>query len=169
MPEPNEQDNQTQDGNEQEQGESVDGLKNALKAERDARRTAEKAHKDLAKRLADLENAGKSEVQQLRERLDAMTAENREAKSKEALREAAIGAGAAANADKVYRFVKADLRYAEDGSIENLADLIADAKKSEPGWFRASPGKSDGGNGNRQAPTDNKDWVRQALAARRGG
>lgn len=144
------------DQQQDQQQDDVSGLKSALEKEREARKTAEKASKDLEKRLAAIENSGKSESEKIAARLkeleDANAAKDkaiRERDARDAVRAAARSAGAPADAiDAVYRMVKGDLEYGDDGTVTNLADLLKDAKTIAPQLFRAA--SANGGAGNRQ-------------------
>jgi hypothetical protein len=123
----------------------------ALKAERDARKKAERDLKALNTRLAELENAGKSESEQIAARLKA--AEERATAAELRLRATAGQAVTAELASKhgaistraVYALIRDDIDYDDDGEPTNIADLIGKAKKDEPQLFRAAAGSGDGG------------------------
>lgn len=143
------------------QADDLTGLKTALQAERDAHKAEAKRAKDLEKRLADLENSGKSESEKLAARLEALEKDNqskaaaiRERDARDAVRDAAKKAGAG-DPDIVYRFLRADLEYDDDGSVTNLAAVIKDAKEIAPQLFKPITGKGDGGAGNGTQPKNN--------------
>ncbi len=154
--------------------EDVAGLKSALEKERDARRTADKTAKDLAKELETIRNSGKSESEKLAARLEVLEKDNqakgaaiRERDAKDATRDAAKKAGAP-DGDLIYRVLKGDIEYDDDGKPTNLKDLIADLKQTTPHLFKPATTRVDGGAGNGSKP--GKDDMNTAirLAAGRG-
>lgn len=156
MSESNEQEQQEQPQGQQEQPARDDaaGLKSALDREREARRTAERERKELEKRLAALEGAGKTDAEKLaalEQRLQEREQAIRERDARDAVRQAARAAGAAGDAvDAIYRMVRADVEYDEDGNVRNLDTLLKDAKAIAPQLFRV--GRADGGSGNGSKP-----------------
>jgi len=149
----------TENQNDPQPGDDLTGLKSALDKEREARKTAERAAKDLEKRLAAIENSGKSESEKIAARLAELEQANaakdqaiRERDARDAIRAAARKAGASPDAvDAVYRMVRGDIAYDDDGAPKNVDDLLKDAKQIAPQLFRASP-KADGGAGNGSKP-----------------
>lgn len=158
MSESNENDqNDDQNQNDGKGAEDVAGLKTALNSERDARKAADKLAKDLQKRLTDIENSGKSESDKLAARLEALEKDYQaktkalaERDARDAVKDAAKKAGAP-DTDLVYRVLKSDLDYDEDGEVTNLKDLIDDLKQTTPHLFKAKAGAADAGNGTRQS------------------
>jgi len=135
--------------------DETSGLKSALEKEREARKTAERERKDLEKRLAALEGAGKTDAEKVAD-LERRIAEKdnaiRERDARDAIRAAARKAGASPDAvDAVYRMVRGDIAYDDDGAPKNVDDLLKDAKQIAPQLFRASP-RADGGAGNGSKP-----------------
>ena len=157
MSESNESENTDQ--TEQTESESLDGLKGALTKEREARKAAEKSARDLEKRLAAIEHSGKSESEKLAARLKELEDANaeqgraiRERDARDAIRQAARKAGASPDAvDAVYRMLKSDIEYGEDGQPANVDALLKDAKQIAPQLFRAAGGGANGGAGNKAA------------------
>lgn len=130
------------------------GLKTALANEREARKAADKTAKDLQKRLTDIENSGKSESEKLAARLEALEKDNQakgkaiqERDARDAVKDAAKKAGAP-DPDLIFRVLKSDLEYDDDGSVSNLKPLIDDLKQTTPHLFKAPASKVDGGSGN---------------------
>ena len=125
----------------------------ALKAERDARKKAERDLKALRARLDDLENAGKSEdekraaaLKAAEDRATAAESRYRAAIGRAAVTEAASKAGAISS-KAVYALIRDDIDFDDDGEPTNIDALVAAAKKDEPGLFRAAAGSGDGGKG----------------------
>lgn len=123
----------------------------ALKAERDARKKAERELKSLSARLAEIENAGKSESEKIAERLKAAeeraTAAElrlRAANGQRAVTDAASKHGAIST-KAVYALIRDDIEYDDDGEPQNIDALISAARKDEPQLFRAAAGSGDGG------------------------
>lgn len=148
---------QTDDQTTDQQPDQTDDLGDkgqaALKAERDARKKAERDLKALNTRLAELENAGKSEdekraqaLKAAEERATAAESRYRTAIGRAAVTDAASKAGAIST-KAVYALIRDDIDFDDDGEPTNIAALIAAAKKDEPQLFRAAGGSGDGGRG----------------------
>jgi hypothetical protein len=112
----------------------------AAKALRAERRRAEAAEK----RLKEIEDRDKSELEKAKERAEAAeklanetTVRIRELTAKDVIRDAAIEAGGKRPA-AIFELVKSKLAYADDGSISNVKDVIAQAKKDVPELFGVS-------------------------------
>jgi hypothetical protein len=122
-------------------GAGDDGDKDAAaKALRAERKRADAAEK----RLKEIEDRDKSELQKAQERAEAAeklanetTVRIRELAAKDVIRDAAIEAGGKRPA-AIFELVKGKLAYAEDGSISNVKDVIAQAKKDVPELFGIS-------------------------------
>jgi hypothetical protein len=132
-------------------GTGADGGKDdaAAKALRAERRRAEAAEK----RLKEIEDRDKSELQKAQERAEAAeklanetTVRIRELAAKDVIRDAAIEAGGKRPA-AIFELVKGKLVYGDDGSISNVKDVIAQAKKDVPELFGIS-GNGNAGQGN---------------------
>lgn len=152
--------------------DDVTGLKSALQAERDARKAADKTAKDLARELETIKNSGKSESEKLAARLEALEKDNqakgaaiRERDAKDATRDAAKKAGAP-DGDLIYRVLKGDIEYDDDGKPTNLKDLIADLKQTTPHLFKPATTRVDGGAGNGSKP--GKDDMNSMIRAAAG-
>lgn len=171
MPEPNENPNPEPNENPAPTAEDVAKLNDALRKERDARSGAEKQAKDLAAKLAAIESSGKSESEKLAARLEALEKDNQaktraitERDARDAVKDAAKKAGAP-DVDLVYRVLKSDLEYGDDGSVTNLKDLMSDLKATTPHLFKTAPARVDGGNGNqgKAAGTGMNQLIRSAA------
>jgi hypothetical protein len=153
------------------EGEEQDDAKNALKALAAERKRAEAAEK----RLKEIEDRDKSELQKAQERAEAAekavadsTARMRELAAKDVIRDAALEAGGKRPA-VIFELVKSKVAYGEDGSITNVKDVIAQAKKDAPELFGISsngnPGA--GAGGGESAGTDMNAAIRQAAGRSR--
>lgn len=157
MAEANEQNPNLNETEGKDGGEDVAGLKSALQAERDARKAAEKSAKDLKTRLESIESSGKTESEKIAARLKALEDDNaaksqaiRERDARDAVRSEARKLGASdASLDAIYRMVKGDVAFDDDGKPNNLKDILDDAKQIAPQLFRATNRPGDGGHGNR--------------------
>ena len=152
--------------------DDVTGLKSALQAERDARKAADKTTKDLARELETIKNSGKSESEKLAARLEALEKDNqakgaaiRERDAKDATRDAAKKAGAP-DGDLIYRVLKSDIEYDDDGKPTNLKALIDDLKQTTPHLFKPATTRVDGGAGNGSKP--GKDDMNSMIRAAAG-
>lgn len=153
--------------------EDVSALKSALDKERSARKERDRELKALAGKLADLENAGKSDLEKLQAERDAwkqqaesMKAVARDASSRDVIVAAAAKAGAP-NPELVYRLVKADLVWDDDGDLTNAVEVVTSAKSQFPELFKVSPAKADTAAGMGSGPQMDGDWLRRAMTGRR--
>ena len=151
--------------------DDIDRLTAALNKEREASRKAAADLKTAQRELEKLGNAGKSDTDRLaaereawQKKIDTLTVKARTANGKDAVRTAAKDAGAP-DVDLIYRLVKADLSFSDDDEPENVADLIAGARREFPDLFKVKPGKADGGGdgakGKPGAKATMNDWIRQ--------
>lgn len=150
-------------------GDSVDGLKAALRREREARRKFEKDLKSLQSRMQEIEATTKedferliSERDELRELSKVQQEQIRSTAVQTSVREAAEAAGAR-NAKAVWKMVKDDIVVdGEKGDIKNLAEVLAAARAEAPEMFGAGGGKSDAGSkGGSPATVSMTDLIRQ--------
>jgi hypothetical protein len=139
-------------------GESIDGLRTALKSERDARKTGEKRARELETRLRELEDRDKSESEKLASR--ASESERRATEAEAQLLRLEVAAARKMNAEDVPL-----LHGTNREEIEASADqLAAFAKRSE----KAAPG-FDGGARREQPDASKKpedahaEWLMAAL------
>lgn len=153
--------------------EDVSALKSALDKERLARKERDRELREATKRLADLENAGKSDVEKLaaerdawQKRYEAVAAKAREAVGREQV-QAAAAKGGAPNPELVFRLVRAELTYDDDGELTNLAEVLTSARQQFPELFKQSPAKADTAAGMGSGPQPDGDWLRRALTQRR--
>jgi hypothetical protein len=163
------QTDQTTDQTDESTDELGDKGEKALKAERDARRKAERELKALNTRLAELENAGKSEdekqsaaLKAAEDRATALEARIRDTNARSAVTDAATKANAVST-KAVYALIRDDIEFDDDGEPTNIADLIKAAKADEPSLFRASAGSGDGGKGGTPDKANLSQLVRAAL------
>jgi len=155
-----------------EQPDDYAELKGALARERDAAKALKKDLRDAVKRLSDLENAGKPELERVTEERDALAKELasvtgmvRESTAKELVFNQAQKAGAP-KPGTIWRIVKHDLEYDDDGAVTNLDAVLRDLKTESPEMFRAvGPADSASGAG---SPARGGDWLRNAMQAKRG-
>ncbi len=160
-------DNQTSQAPTQE---DVDRLTAALNKEREASKKAQAGEKAARLELEKLGNSGKSDLDKIaaereawQRKVDTLTAKARTANGKEAVRNAAKEAGAP-DTDLIYRLVRSDISFDDDDEPDNVADLIAGARKEFPDLFKVKPGKVDsGGDGAKGKPSSKgtmNDWIR---------
>lgn len=113
------------------------------------------------------------EIEQLRKRLeaaerdrDSLRAVKRDGESREAVRSAAKRLGATDDSvNAIYRMVKTDIEFDDEGKATNLADILAEAKQIAPQLFKPIVGKGDGGAGAHGKAKGN-DWLRDLVASR---
>lgn len=119
-------------------------------------KTYEDAQKTEAEKQAEALEAANSRTATLLARVRDLTAQS-------AVTEAAREAGAIEPA-LIYRAVRGDLEYDDDGNPTNVAAVLADLQKTAPSVFRAAGGSGDGGRGNGQGTKqDLNALVRAAL------
>lgn len=164
-------DGTTTDTTAEETTEDTTALKAALTKERDASKAAAKENRALKARLTELENAGKSDAERLATENEALkaqladvTGKVRQAAAQEAVLSQSRKLGSP-KPDLVWRLVRHDLEYDDDGAITNLDAVMKDAKAEAPELFRAN-GNADGGAG-AGAANGGSDWLRQAFETRR--
>ena len=129
------------------------GLKSALEKERKARKSAEKATRDLQRQIDELSNRDKSDeekatqaVTAAQERAEAAERRLREATGRTAIYDAATKANAI-SLGAVWALAKDGLEYDEDGEPTNVDTVLAGLQKQEAQLFRHSGGRGDGGAG----------------------
>jgi hypothetical protein len=96
--------------------------------------------------------------------LTKLQAQIRERDAKDAVAEAARKAGAT-DASPIWKLVKGDLEFDDDGKVTNLDAALKDAKTLAPQLFRPANGKADAGAGASSKATKT-DWMRAALDGR---
>lgn len=149
----------------EQQDDATTALKKSLAAERKRAEAAEK-------RLKDIEDLGKSELQKANDRADAAEklanekeARVRELTAKDVIRDAATEAGGKRPA-VIFDLVKSKLTYGDDGQITNIKDVIAQAKKDVPELFGiSSNGNPGAGAGTSEKPSDMNALIRQAAGS----
>jgi hypothetical protein len=137
-------------------------------ARQEARKTksGKSAGKDKAKKDDD-ESEESPELIEARKRADTAEANLRVRNAQDAVETAAKAAGFK-NPTKIYRLVKDELSFSDDGKPENVKDLIAIAKKDYAEELEANKGNgsADGGAGARSgagAGTSMNDIIRRAA------
>ncbi len=145
-------DNNDGDGGE---GGDQDLATKALAAERRRAEVAERKLKDANKRLQDIDDRDKTELQKANERAEKaekdladVSAQIRNLAAKEAIQSAATEAGGKRPA-AIFELVKGKIEFNDKGEITNAKDVIAQAKKDVPELFGVSnngnPGAGAGG------------------------
>lgn len=126
--------------------------------------------KQAEKELPELERL-KAELKREQDEKSALAAKTREADARESVRDLAKRAGAPEDSlSAVYRMVKADIEYDDDGKPTNIEALMTDAKKIAPALFRPAVGRGDAGAGSgARAAAGDKDWMRAGVRSLRGG
>lgn len=144
-----EADQTDQTDEQQSQDELGDKGEKALKAERDARRKAEREARALRDKVAEFENANKSETEKAATERDAALkrAEAAEQKVRNSNARAAVyeAVGSTASPRAVFALIRDDLEFDDEDQPTNVTELIAREKKADPTLFRASGGSGDGG------------------------
>jgi hypothetical protein len=119
------------------------------KAKADAKRV-DRLLKDAQRRLAEFENADKSdeekraaELKALTDRADAAEQKLRSANAKAALTAAATAAKAI-DPTAIVALVRESLEYDDDGEPTNVETVIAEARTRHPALFKAASGRGDG-------------------------
>lgn len=94
-------------------------------------------------------------------------AEVRAERAERTVRDAAAEAGARPDRLRaVWRLVKDDVETGDDGSVSNVAVLVAQAKKDSPEYFRPASGRADGGARDESPPRDDMNATIRAAAKR---
>lgn len=148
-------------------GDGGDGDKDspaakALAAERKARKAAEKLAKDLQRKVDDAASKDQSDLDRTKGDLTKaqQALEEKEAKLRETVAKSAlISEATKANAlrpDAVYKLVKDDADFDDDGEITNAAALIQQARKDAPELFGRQQGGSGNGGARDQDDSDDK-------------
>lgn len=172
------QNQQNQNGNQnQQQGGNQPDLSGELSNERSANKLIKDFAKERGITVADLvqqfKTAEDSQKTALEKAQDAAktweqkygdtATELQKERAEKAIRDAAADANAnPQRLSAIFRLVKDDIEYGEDGKPKNVADLITKAKKESPEWFRAASGSGDGGKGG-DGPKDANERVNQAI------
>lgn len=139
----------------------------------DELKAARKEAASYRTRVKEFEDAQKTEAQRQQEALEAangrvatLLTRVRDLTAQSAVTDAAREAGAIEPA-LIYRAVRGDLEFDDDGNPTNVDAVLADLKASAPSVFRASGGSGDGGRGNGQlAPKQDINDVLRAMARR---
>ncbi len=105
------------------------------------------------------------ELEALEKDNQAKGAAIRERDAKDATRDAAKKAGAP-DGDLIYRVLKGDIEYDDDGKPTNLKALIDDLKQTTPHLFKPATTRVDGGAGNGSKP--GKDDMNSMIRAAAG-
>lgn len=116
------------------------------------------------------------EVDRLKAENDRLTKLNadhaakvRDADSRESVRATAKKLGAVEDSiNAIYRMVKSDIEFDDDGKPTNVDGLLAEAKQIAPQLFKPAVGKGDGGAG-KTTTAKKGDFMRAAYDSRGGG
>ena len=131
-------------------------LRRRLKEAEGKVQSYEDASKTEAERQAEALKAAQDRATNLEQRVRDLTAQT-------VVTDAARTAGAVAPS-LIYRAVRGDLEFDEDGNPTNVDAVLADLKKSTPEVFRAAGGSGDGGKGtSTNTPIDRKAALNQAI------
>lgn len=137
--------------------EPVEGLRSALKTERDARKAGDKRTRDLETRLREFEDRDKTEQEKVTAR--AAESERRAVEAEAKLLRVEVAAERSMAASAVH-LLAGSTREEIEASADRLAAFVKDHEKSAPGF--------DGGA--RQTPAETKppeqahnDWLMRAL------
>lgn len=114
-------------------------------------RPFEKEARRLEKELKAIKDAELSETERLKQTLEERENELAQYRTEirtNRAREAAVQAAAnAINPEAIWRMVRSDVTYDDDGNPENLAELVSAVKADMPELFRSPNGSADGGVG----------------------
>jgi hypothetical protein len=141
----------------------------AQKEIRDARREAA----DNRTKLQKIEDRDKTDLQKAidrateLEKLHGETVTQLQHERAERLVVTAAGKANAVRPDAVYRLIRDDLEFDEDGKAKNIDAAITSARKEYPELFRASAGSGDGGK-NGDTPKDKNEAMNQFIRQQAG-
>ena len=124
--------------------------------------TQEDVNRLLAKERKETERKAKmSEDERLKSDLEDARHQLRERDTRDAVQTEAAKLGAK-NAGLIYKAVKDDLTFDSSGKLENLKDVLTQAKKDFPELFgtNAAAGSADGGEKGQPLPRSMNDWMR---------
>jgi hypothetical protein len=168
-----------QSGGDGEDGDksAEDQLADALEALRKERSDHRKAKRELAAAKKGTGTTGNrksggasgsddrtsEELETQRSVIEDLRKEVRAGKAEREVRTTAEKAGAA-NTDRIFRIIRTDIEYDDDGNPDNVADLIADVKKDYPELFKKRNGTGDlGGGGSSNKKSGKGDFFRQLI------
>lgn len=113
------------------------------------------ARKDVAKELSG-EKEGEPTVEDLKSKLTGLEAKVRVYEARDQLETFAGDKRnqiTISNFRGVFKLIKDDLQYDDDGKVTNFKDVLASAKLEAPEFFRGQSSSIDAGNGSRQVGT----------------
>lgn len=124
---------------------------------------AKQARKDVAKELSG-EKEGEPTVEQLKSEMTTLKTENMRLKGRDQLEEF-VGDKRnqiqVRNVRGLFKYVKDDLEYDDNGKVTNFKDVLAAAKSEASEFFGGTSSSIDAGNGARQQPAmDMNAWMR---------
>lgn len=172
MPEPS---GETPDTTDAAAGETPDETFDPTKAkalidklrpfEREAKRLQKELDKIAARDLTETERL-QQELKARDDELNTLRGRERERNAEAVITKAATGA---IKPEAIWRMVRSDIEYDDDGQPANVKPLIESVKREFPELFHARNGSADGGNGNGSAPaTDNiNDYFRELAKTAR--
>lgn len=153
--------------------ETIDSLP---KWAQDLIRTTRKEAATHRTKAQQLEDAGKTELQkamdraaELEKRASDTATELQRERAEKTIRDAAASAGARADRlASVYRLIRDDVKYDDDGRPDNVDALIAQAQKDAPEFFARVTGSGDGGKGSGDTGRDPNAGVNAAIRSLAG-
>lgn len=121
------------------------------------------ARKDVARELSG-EKEGEPTVDDLKAKMSTLTTENMKLKARDQLEEFVSDKRnqvQVKNLRGLFKFIKDDLQYDDDGKVTNFKEALAAAKVEAGEFFGGTASSIDAGNGSRQAATaDMNAWMR---------
>lgn len=98
------------------------------------------------------------------ETIEGLRKENRMKDAAIEVRRAAEAAGAS-NTDRIYKIIRHDIEFDDDGEPDNIADLIAEVKTDYPELFKKKNRAADmgGGSGSGKKGGASGDWIRAGI------
>lgn len=134
------------------------------------RKEVEKARRNtLAATEAEYESKYQTQLQELQAQLAKTTGEMQTYKSRADVTNAAAKARAL-NPEYVFKLIRDDLTYGDDGAPANLDDLLKNLRQEMPQLFTPGPSGADGGAGGEAAGgADMNQLIRGAIRRRSNG
>lgn len=146
-----------------------DSGKKAIEAERKARRDADKRAKDLEARLAQFEDANKSETERLTDRAakaeqqaQRLTAQYHGLLKRQAITEAATTAQTT-DAETVYLYLRDEVEVDNDGNVTGLDKALRGLQQRKPHLFRTTPAGNRDAAASTTPPALNSNALEDAL------
>lgn len=126
----------------------------------------------LQQKVTEMERAGETEDEKAQRerqerdaRLERLEAENRDLKVGAVVRDEATKAKAH-NPARVWGLIKDQVETDDDGQPVNVADLLADLKRTDPYLFRRTEGDAGAGKGGESSPSGDMNHAIRRMAGR---